>query len=58
MQRQGLVQAFGQAAGPNPGIYSPEHISVSPDGATVYATDLASNRVLVLAVTSDLPAGR
>ncbi len=31
-------------------IYSPEHIAVSPDGSTVYATDLASNRVIVLRV--------
>lgn len=37
----------------NPGVYSPEHVGVSPDGATVYATDLARNRVLVLSVTSD-----
>ena len=34
----------------NPDIYSPEHIAVSPDGSTVYATDLAANRVLVLNV--------
>ena len=31
-------------------IYSPEHIAVSPDGSTIYATDLAANRVLVLSV--------
>jgi tripartite motif-containing protein 71 len=36
---------------PNPGVYSPEHVAVSADGATVYATDLAGDRVLVLAVT-------
>jgi DNA-binding beta-propeller fold protein YncE len=29
-------------------VFSPEHIAVSPDGSTVYATDLAGNRVLVL----------
>lgn len=34
----------------NPDIYSPEHIAISPDGSTVYATDLAANRVLVLNV--------
>lgn len=34
----------------NPDIYSPEHIAISPDGSTVYATDLAANRVLVLHV--------
>ena len=31
-------------------IFSPEQIAASPDGSTVYATDLARNRVLVLAV--------
>ncbi len=35
----------------DPNIFSPEHIAASPDGSTVYATDLAGNRVLVLAVT-------
>ncbi|MBI3492541.1 MAG: NHL repeat-containing protein [Acidobacteria bacterium] len=34
----------------NPDIYSPEHVAISPDGSTVYATDLAANRVLVLNV--------
>jgi DNA-binding beta-propeller fold protein YncE len=37
-------------AGANPNIFSPEHITVSPDGGTVYATDLQANRVLVLKV--------
>jgi DNA-binding beta-propeller fold protein YncE len=37
-------------AGANPNIFSPEHIAVSPDGSTVYATDLQANRVLVLKV--------
>lgn len=32
-------------------VFSPEHAATSPDGSTVYATDLARNRVLVLAVT-------
>lgn len=38
---------------PNPdsNVYSPEHVAASADGSTVYATDLAGNRVLVLAVT-------
>jgi sugar lactone lactonase YvrE len=31
-----------------PNVSSPEHIAVSSDGSTVYATDLAGNRVLVL----------
>jgi len=33
-------------------VYSPEHIATSPDGSTVYATDLARNRVLVLSVAT------
>ncbi len=37
-------------AGANPNIFSPEHIAVSPDGNSVYATDLQANRVLVLKV--------
>lgn len=37
----------------NPDVYSPAQIAVSPDGSTVYATDLAANRVLVLAVTPE-----
>lgn len=39
----------------NPHVFSPEQIAVSPDGNTVYATDLESNRVLVLKVVK--PAG-
>ncbi|MBI4660604.1 MAG: NHL repeat-containing protein, partial [Verrucomicrobia bacterium] len=31
-----------------PDIHSPEKIAVAPDGRTVYATDLAANRILVL----------
>lgn len=29
-------------------VFSPEHVAVSPDGFTVYATDLAGDRILVL----------
>lgn len=36
--------------GADPNIFSPEHIAVSPDGTTVYATDLQGNRILVLRV--------
>jgi DNA-binding beta-propeller fold protein YncE len=36
----------------DPNVYSPAQIAVSRDGATVYATDLTGNRVLVLTVTS------
>lgn len=32
-------------------VYSPEHAAASADGSTVYATNLAGNRVLVLTVT-------
>lgn len=35
---------------PNPNIFSPEQIAVSPDGTTVYATDLSANRILILKV--------
>lgn len=35
-----------------PNIFSPEHIAASPDGSTLYATDLARDRVLVLTVES------
>lgn len=31
-------------------IFSPEHIAVSPDGRTVYATDFAENRIIVLRI--------
>lgn len=31
-------------------VFSPEQVAASPDGSTVYATDLAKNRVLVLTV--------
>jgi len=34
----------------SPDIYSPEHIALSADGSTVYTTDLATDRVLVLSV--------
>jgi DNA-binding beta-propeller fold protein YncE len=36
----------------DPNVFSPEHVATSPDGLTVYATDLALSRVLVLAVTA------
>lgn len=32
-------------------IFSPEHLALSPDGRTVYATDFANNRLIVLGVT-------
>lgn len=34
----------------NPDVFSPEQIAVSADGGTLYATDLASNRIVVLRV--------
>lgn len=34
----------------DPRVYSPEQIAASPDGTTVYATDFAGNRVIVLSV--------
>lgn len=38
---------------PDPAIYSPEQLALSPDGQTVYATDFAANRVLVLRPEED-----
>lgn len=35
---------------PDPRVYSPEQLALSPDGRTVYATDLAASRILVLRV--------
>jgi DNA-binding beta-propeller fold protein YncE len=32
-------------------VFSPEHVALSPNGSTVYATDLAGDRILVLTVT-------
>lgn len=34
----------------DPKIYSPEQVAISPDGTTVYATDLSADRVLVLKI--------
>ena len=39
----------------DPRINSPEQIAVSPDGGTVYATDFAGNRVIVLRVSHQHP---
>lgn len=38
-----------------PEIHSPEKIAAAPDGRTVYATDLAANRILVLNVVQKTP---
>lgn len=35
----------------DPAIHSPEKIAVSPDGRLVYATDFATNRIIVLRLT-------
>ncbi len=40
---------------PDERVYSPEQVAVSPDGATVYATDLANDRVIVLDVRRVVP---
>lgn len=50
LSRNGERLAEWGIPNPNPNIFSPEHIAASPDGAMVYATDLANNRVLVLRV--------
>ena len=46
----GLFLSEWKLGDTNHDVYSPEHIAVSPDGSIVYATDLASNRVIVLRV--------
>ncbi len=43
--------AHWDLADPNPAVYSPEYVAVSPDGGTLYATDFSGDRILVLAVT-------
>lgn len=47
---QGAWIAHWSLPDPNPNVFSPEHVAVSPDGGTVYATDLSANRILVLKV--------
>lgn len=47
----GSYMAEWRIADADPNIHSPEHLAVSADGSTVYATDLAGDRVLVLRVT-------
>ncbi len=52
-----MLSATGERLGhwelpdPNPDIYSPEQVAVSPDGNRVYATDLGRDRILVLEVS-------
>lgn len=50
LSAEGKFLAKWKIPNPNPRIYSPEQIAVSPDGKTAYATDLAANRVIVLSV--------
>ena len=40
---------------PDERVYSPEQVAVSPDDATVYATDLANDRLIVLDVIRIAP---
>ena len=51
LSANGEYQAEWGIPDPDPNIFSPEQIAASPDGSTVYATDLAGGRVLVLTVT-------
>ena len=46
----GEYLAHWQIPDANPNVFSPEHLAASLDGSTVYATDLAQNRVLLLTV--------
>ncbi len=48
---EGRYEAEWRISAVSRGIFSPEHIAVSPDGGTVYATDFANNRLIVLGVT-------
>lgn len=52
LSAEGKFLAQWKIPNPNPRIYSPEQVAVSPDGRTVYATDLARSRVIVLEVHS------
>jgi hypothetical protein len=49
---EGAYVSEWRIADADPNVYSPEHIATSPDGSTVYATDLAGHRVLVLSVAT------
>lgn len=51
LSSNGSYVAEWRIADADPNIHSPEHLAVSADGSTVYATDLARDRVLVLRVT-------
>lgn len=51
LSAEGAYVTEWQMANAGSNVFSPEHVAASPDGSTVYATDLAGNRVLVLAVT-------
>ncbi len=50
LSAQGEFMAQWKIPNPNPRAYSPEQIAVSPDGKTLYATDIADNRIIVLSV--------
>lgn len=47
---QGESLAEWRMPDPDPLIHSPGKVAVSPDGRTVYATDFAGNRIIVLRV--------
>lgn len=51
LSKQGEYVAEWKMSDPDPMIHSPEKIAVSPDGRTVYATDYAANRIIVLRLT-------
>lgn len=48
---KGEYMAEWRIPDPDPNIFSPEHVAASPARATVYATDLANDRVLILRVS-------
>ena len=51
LSREGEYLAEWRIPDADSPVYSPEHLASSTDGSTVYATDLAGNRGLVLSVT-------
>ena len=50
LSKDGKFASGWELPNPNPKVYSPEQVAVSPDGNTVYATGFAGDRVIVLSL--------
>ncbi len=50
LSKNGEYLAEWRIPAADPGIYSPAKIALSPDGRTIYATDYAADRIIVLKV--------